>query len=163
MRRSRLVVSTLRILLVLAFVSLVVAQVGVLPTAWSRMAADAPDLGHLRWPTLVVALLEVLCVQVVIVCTWKLLALVERGRIFHEAAHVWVDAIVWAIAAAWVLLLGAVTVVALTWGLAGPPIALLMVLLLALVVGAVLALLMVVMRALLLQATTLQTDMEGVI
>src|SRR3712207_6336439 len=99
------------------------------------------------------------CVQVVIVCTWKMLTLVEDDRIFSAASMVWVDAFVAAIAAAWLLLLGTFVWSLVGVGLAGPPV----VLLLMLVAGAVVGLLVVVMRALLQQATTLRTDMEAVI
>lgn len=99
------------------------------------------------------------CVQVVIVCTWQLLTLVEDDRIFSEASMAWVDAIVAAIAAGELLLFGTFVWSVVGVGLAGPPV----VLLLALVAGAVVGLLMVVMRALLRQATTLRTDLEAVI
>jgi hypothetical protein len=72
---------------------------------------------------------------------------------------VWVDAILAAIAAAWVLLLGAFVYATPQLDDPGLPV-LLMFMLLAL---AVLGLLMVVMRALLRQATTLRADMEAVI
>ncbi|MET4095384.1 hypothetical protein ABIB51_002318 [Arthrobacter sp. UYCu712] len=62
----------------------------------------------------------------------------------------WVDAIVWAIVAAWVMLMAVFTYFALSWGIdPGLPM-LVMVMLMA---GAALVLLMVVMRALLRQAT----------
>jgi xanthosine utilization system XapX-like protein len=72
---------------------------------------------------------------------------------------VWVDAIVGAIAVAWLLLFGTFVWSLVGVGLPGPPV----VLLLVLVAVAVLGLLVVVMRALLRQATTLRTDMEAVI
>lgn len=101
----------------------------------------------------------VLCVQVVIVCTWKLLTLVKNDRIFSEASLGWVDAIVWAIAAAWVVLVGVFLYVGFNADDPGLPL-----LLFLLVTGVTaLGLLMVVMRALLRQATTLRTDMEAVI
>lgn len=71
----------------------------------------------------------------------------------------WVDAIVWAVLVAWVLLLGLFLYLAISSGDPGLP----LLLLLMLVGGAVLGLLMLVMRALLLQATGLRTDMEAVI
>ena len=156
---TRRVVGPLRILLALAFAALVVAQLVFLPALAAAMAEDSPELAYLRWPTLTVAVLGLGCVQVVIVCTWKLLTLVEDDRIFSEASLVWVNAIVGAIAAAWVLLLGTFVWSVVRVGLPGPP----AVLLLMLVAVAVLGLLMVVMRALLRQATTLRTDMEAVI
>jgi hypothetical protein len=153
------VVLPLRILLALAFAALVLAQVAFLPALSGAMAQDSPELAYLRWPTLVVAVLGLGCVQVVIVCTWKLLTLVEDDRIFSAASMVWVDAIVGAIAAAWLLLLGTFVWSLVSVGLPGPP----LVLLLLLVAGAVVGLLVVVMRALLQQATTLRADLEAVI
>ena len=93
----------LRILLALAFAALLLAQVLFLPALAGAMAEDSPELAYLRWPTLVVAVLGLGCVQVVIVCTWKLLAMVKADRIFSRDAFAWVDAIVWAITSAWVL------------------------------------------------------------
>jgi len=103
--------------------------------------------------------LELVCVQVVIVATWKLLAMVETDRIFSEQALRWVDAIVRAIAVAWVLFLGVFLYAGFTADDPGLP----LLLFLLLVAGAVLGLLMVVMRALLRQATALRTDLEAVI
>ena len=101
----------------------------------------------------------VLCVQVVIVSTWKLLTLVKNDRIFSEASLAWVDAIVWAIAAAWVVLVGVFLLVGFNADDPGVVIMLFFVV----VAGAVLGLLMIVMRALLRQATALRTDLESVI
>ncbi len=101
----------------------------------------------------------VLCIQVVIVATWKLLTLVKHDRIFTQASLRWVDAIVGAIVAAWLVLLGVDVWVATQADDPGVPM-----LLLLLTTGVtVLGLLMVVMRALLRQATMLRTDMEAVI
>ena len=107
----------------------------------------------------VLSVLELMCVQAVIVSTWKLLTMVTHDRIFSKGALAWVDAIVWAIAAAWVLLLGLFLYLAISSGDPGLP----LLLLLMLVGGAVAGLLMLVMRALLLQATGLRTDMDAVI
>lgn len=159
MQTVRRVVGPLRILLVLAFAALVLVQAFILPATLTQMGEESPELAYLKWPVLALSVAELLCVQVVIVCTWRLLTMVRDDRIFSDGSLVWVDAIVWAIAAAWVLLLGAFLYFAFEWGLSGLP-ALLLILLLA---GAVLGLLMVVMRALLQQATTLRTDMETVI
>ena len=159
MTTTRRVVVPLRILLALAFAALLLAQVAFLPALSGAMAEDSPELAYLRWPTLVVAVLGLGCVQVVIVCTWQLLTLVDDDRIFSAASMAWVDAIVGALAAAWFLLLGTFVWSVVGVGLPGPPV----VLLLVLVAVAVLGLLMVVMRALLWQATVLRTDLEAVI
>lgn len=159
MQKEHVAVAPLRILLVLAFASLVLFQLRILPETIGNMTKDSPDLAYLRWPILTVSVLGLLCVQVVIVCTWRLLTMVKEDRIFSEESLAWVDAIVWAIGAGWVLVLGLFLYLVVGWGDPGVPV-LLMLLLLG---GAVLGLLMVVMRALLRQATTLRTDMEAVI
>jgi hypothetical protein len=106
-----------------------------------------------------VAVFLLLCVEVVVVATWKLLTLVKTDRIFSESSFVWVNAIVWSIGAAWVVLLGVFVYVGFNADDPGMP----MLLLLMLTGLTVLGLLMVVMRALLRKATTLRTDMEAVI
>lgn len=156
---QRRAVTSLRVFLVLLFGILVVFQALSLPGQFAHMAEESPELAYLRWPMTAVSVFWVLCVQVVIVSTWKLLTLVERDRIFSEASLAWVDAIVWAVVAAWVGLLGVLLYLLASWDDPGLP---LLVLLMAIGV-AVLGLLMVVMRALLRQATTLRTDMEAVI
>ena len=69
MTTTRRVVGPLRFLLAVAFAALVTAQVLFLPALSAAMAEDSPELAYLRWPTLVVAVLGLGCVQVVIVCT----------------------------------------------------------------------------------------------
>lgn len=152
-------VAALRVFLVVLFGVLVLFQTFSLPGQFAHMAAESPQDAYLRWPATVVAVFWVLCVQVVIVATWKLLSLVKSDRIFTEASLKWVDAIVWAIAAAWVVLVGVFLYVGFNADDPGLPL-----LLFLLTVGvSVLGLLMVVMRALLRQATTLRADMEAVI
>ena len=152
-------VAPLRVFLVLLFGILLVFQTLSLPGQFAYMAQESPEDAYLRWPMTAMAVFWVLCVQVVIVSTWKLLTMVKNDRIFTEASLAWVDAIVWAIVAAWVVLLGVFLYVGFHADDPGLP----MVLLLMLIGVAVLGLLMVVMRALLRQATTLRTDMEAVI
>jgi hypothetical protein len=152
-------VAPLRVFLVLLFAILVLFQTLSLPGQFAHMAKESPDMAYLRWPATAVTVFWLLCVQVVIVCTWQLLTLVKNDRIFTQAARSWVDGIVWAIVAAWVTLLGVFLYVGFNADDPGLPL-----LLFLLLTGiTVLGLLMVVMRALLRQATTLRTDMEAVI
>ena len=153
------VVTPLRVFLVVLFGILVMLQTFSLPGQWRYMAEESPELAYLRWPLTAVSVFWVLCVQVVVVATWRLLTFVKDDRIFSEASLGWVDAIVWAITAAWVVLLGVFLYVGFHADDPGVP----LLLFLMLVGVAVLGLLMVVMRALLRQATTLRTDMEAVI
>jgi Protein of unknown function (DUF2975) len=159
MIREHRVVAALRVFLVLLFGILVVFQTLSLPGQFRYMAEESPDQAYLRWPATAITVFWVLCVQVVIVSTWKLLTLVKKDRIFSEASLTWVNVIVWGIAAAWLVLLGVFLYVGFRASDPGLPL-----LLFLLLVGVtVLGLLMVVMRALLRQATTLRTDMEAVI
>ena len=152
------VVFVLRGLLVLAFAAMVVLQVMSVPgtLAYNAERSDDP-FWHL--PLLVVLEAELVCVEVVIVTTWVLLGMVRNDRIFSDAAFRWVDVIIGAIAAAWLIWAGLGAYVALTSDDPGLP----LVLAIMLLVGAVVGLLMLVMRALLTQATTLRADMEAVI
>lgn len=152
-------VAPLRAFLVVLFAILVMFQTFSLPGQFRYMAEESPDLAYLRWPMTAVSVFWVLCVQVVIVATWKLLTLVKDDRIFSAVSLAWVDAIVWAIAAASVMLLGVFLYVGFRADDPGLPL-----LLFLMSTGvAVLGLVMVVMRALLRQATTLRTDLEAVI
>jgi hypothetical protein len=156
---ERWVVTALKVFLVSLFAILVLFQTMSLPGQFAHMAEESPDQAYLRWPATAVTVFWVLCAQVVIVCTWKLLTLVRSDRIFTHASLGWVTAIVWAIAAGWLTLLGVFLYVGFNANDPGLP----LLLFLLLMGGAVLGLLMVVMRALLQQATTLRTDMDAVI
>ena len=159
MSREHGVVSLLRVFLVILFAVLVMLQTFSLPGQIRYMAQQSPEDAYLRWPLTAVAVFWVLCIQVVVVATWQLLTLVKRDRIFSDASFGWVNAILGAIAAAWVVLVAVFLYVGFRATDPGLPL-----LLFLLSVGvAVLGLLMVVMRALLRQATTLRTDMDAVI
>ncbi|MGK9273696.1 DUF2975 domain-containing protein [Williamsia muralis] len=159
MFNERWVVTALRVFLLSLFAILVLFQTMSLPGQFAHMAEESPDQAYLRWPATAVTVFWVLCAQVVIVCTWKLLNLVRSDRIFTHASLVWVTAIVWAIGAGWLTLLGVFLYVGFNANDPGLP----LLLFLMLMGGAVLGLLMVVMRALLRQATTLRSDMDAVI
>ncbi len=165
MQRIERHVLVLRIFLATLFAFLILMQVFSLPGDIAHDVAQAPEAAHLLWPILVVQELEILCFQVVIVCTWKLLTMVQKDRIFSEASLSWVNGIVWSFVAGWLILLSlAVYLTAFIYftpELRDPGIPI--VLFGMVLIGAVLVLLMGIMRALLRQATTLRTDMEAVI
>jgi hypothetical protein len=156
---GRRVVLVLRVFLALLFALLLMLQTLSLPGQFAYMAEQDPDQAYLRWPLTIVAVLLVGCAQVVVVATWRLLTLVERDEIFQEQAFPWVDAIVGAIGAGWLLVVGLTGFVGLRADDPGP-----VVVMVLLSTGVtVLGLLMLVMRALLRRATTLRADMEAVI
>lgn len=159
MMPERWAVAALRVFLVVLFGILVVFQTLSMPGQFRYMAEESPQDAHLRWPLTAVAVFMIACMQVVIVATWKLLTRVQDDRIFSEPSLRWVDAIVWAVAAAWTVLLGVFLYVGFHADDPGAP----MLLSLLLTGVTVLGLLMVVMRALLRRATVLRTDMEAVI
>jgi hypothetical protein len=164
MSRINRVVLPLRVLLVVVLAALLAAQIWAAPGMLPEIADPSLEQSAMRWAMLAAALLGLLCVQVVVVCTWALLTRVTQDRIFSADALPWVDAIVWAVVVGWASLLGAL--VCSYYFIIDEvsddpvPVALLLV---SLVVGAVVGLLLVVMRALLRQATALRSDMEAVI
>ena len=164
MSRVHRVVLPLRVLLVVVFAALVAAELWAAPGLLPDIAEPSLEQSAVRWVMLAVLVVALVCVQVVIVCTWQLLTLVAADRIFSASSLPWVNAIVSATAVGWLALLGAFVCAYyfVIDEVSDDPVlpGLLLVLLL---VGAVAGLLMVVMRALLRQATTLRTDMEAVI
>jgi hypothetical protein len=164
MTHLRHVVLPLRILLVLSLVALLAAQIWAAPALLPELAEVTLERSVVRWVMLAAAVLGLACVQVVVVCTWRLLTMVTDDRIFSAEALPWVNAIVWAVAAGWAMLLTTTvcTYYFIVDEVSDDPVPLALLLLL-LLVGAVVGLLMVVMRALLRQATTLRADMEAVI
>lgn len=159
MNPMQLAVVALRIGLVGAFTLLVLFQTMSLPGQFEHMAKENPADAYLRWPLTIFAVLLLGCVEAVIVCTWKLLTMVQRNRIFSNEAFRWLDVIIGAVAAAWVMVLIAFIYVGIRADDPGVP----LLLFLFVVGGAVLNLLLVVIRAVLRQAVTLHTDMEAVI
>ncbi|MBM9460379.1 DUF2975 domain-containing protein [Nocardioides sp. zg-536] len=155
----RRAVLPLRATLVASFAMLVLLQVFSMPGQFRHMAEENPEDAELRWPLTIVAILVIGCVQVVIVCTWRLLTMVARDRIFTAASLRWVDAIIAAIGVGWLLLAGILLGLAGYWDdPAGP-----LLIILLLLAGGALGLLVVVMRELLRQATDLRSDLDSVI
>lgn len=159
MKTLRLAVLPLRIILALAFAGVTVLQTLSFPGGWAHMARQQPDLAHWRWPLTAYSTLELLCVQVILVCTWQLLTMVQKDRIFSQAAFRWVDAIILAMAGAWAGLAAGFLVIVRHADDPGMPFLMLNML----VGGAAMVLLMIVMRALLHQATALRADLDAVI
>lgn len=155
----RRVVPLLRTVLVLAFVAVLVLQLLSIPGELAQAVEEEPRFSTERWVLLVVAEVELVCVQVVVVAMWRLLGMVQADRIFSQDAFRWVDLVLGAIAVAWVVWAGLGIIVLATSDDPGNPLAVGVVGLAITVVG----LLMLVMRALLQQATALRSDMDMVI
>lgn len=153
------IINTLRGLLILVFGILLALQVAVVPAQFAHQAQISPEHAHWQIPATVVTIFWIACLQAVIACTWGLLNLVARDRIFSDAATGWVNAILLIIAVAWGSLVAVLILLAADIGntiyhaMMG----------LALILVTAIGLLMVVMRALLRQATTLRTEMDQVV
>jgi hypothetical protein len=159
MLSTRRAVVVLKVFLAVLLAVLLLLQVMSLPGQFAHLAEESSDRASLRWPLTAITVFWVLCVEVVVVCTWKLLTRVRDDRIFTEESLVWVDVIVWAIGAGWLVLVGVLGYVGFRADDPGLPL-----LLFVLTVGVtVLGLLMLVMRTLLRQATALRSDLETVI
>lgn len=157
---SRLSVDLLRILLGLALLLTAAVQLVVLPWLSGVLAAELPDEAFMRWPILLLAIAGLACVEVVLVCTLRLLGIARRGEVFAAGSLRWVDAIIGTFLSASAVCVGTLVYQSFTVG--GPP-AWMLLLLLGAIAGIGMGLLMGVMRALLIQATTLREEMETVI
>jgi len=159
MTRVHRLVPLLQAALGLLFALLVLLQWFSFPGQFAHVAREHPAQADLRWPLTIFVGVLILCVQVVVVCTWRLLSMVRQDVIFTGTALRWVDAIIGALATAWVL--AAAGSLWAVWGADDPGTPLL--LFVVLLVGAAFGLVVVVLRELLRQAAGLRTELAGVI
>jgi len=152
---KRPVVFALAIVLVLLILAALGAQV-LIPIMARELARDYPEYAHLAVPYSVAAVGAILCGQVVLAIVLRLLFLADRGTIFTAPTTRLVNAIIWCLSLATIIILA----VALSFP-PGPLFAL-YALALALVCAAA-TLLMVVMRDLLASAIEYRGELDGVI
>lgn len=157
---TRIAVPLLRILIVVAVLAILVLQAVFLPWLSGDMARDLPAEAHMRWPILALAVLGLLCVQVALACTFRLLGFIASGGVFTHDALRWVDGIIGAFVGGGLVCLATIGYQSAT--IAGPPLWM-MVLWAGVATGVGLASLVWVMRSLLVQATTLRAELEMVI
>lgn len=151
---------SLKVVIVAMIALLLACQLFMVPGVARQSAENYPDLSYLQVPGIIVAVLFLLCVQVVLVCVWRLLSMVRMSVIFSDDAFVWVDIILGAIVLATLLIAVSMATLALS-NVASPSVMLLCAL--GVVVGAGLALLIVVIRGLLRNARQLQQDLSEVV
>jgi hypothetical protein len=158
---SRSVLLTLRMLLILLFAASVTAQ------SASGAIGSAAQTGGLATVLTGLIVAGALCVEVVLVSVWMLLAMVQDERIFDDraAADRWVNAAIGAlVAGAVVAAAGAVAVLVVQAGQpAGAGMGLALLAAAGAGVSAALALLVVVMRRLLHTAIGLRSELAEVI
>lgn len=136
------------------------SQVFMIPAVAQGTAEANPDLSYLEIPGIIGAILFLACVQLVLICIWRLLSLVRTEQIFSPKAFLWIDVIIGTFIVAG-LIIGASLVILALGRAVNPSIMLLGVL--GVVVGGALALLVVVMRGLLTKALQLEQDLSEVV
>ena len=158
MQRTTIVV--LKSLIAVLLALLLCCQVFVVPAVAAQSAVRYSEIAYFEIPGTIVGILFLACVQVVLVCVWRLLSLVREDSIFSDTAFPGVDVSLGAVAFATFLVLVALIALSLT-GFMTPSITLLLVL--GVVVGAGLSLLIVVLRGLLRKASQLERDLSEVV
>ncbi|MFE6766747.1 DUF2975 domain-containing protein [Streptomyces sp. NPDC057689] len=99
---GRLTVGALRVLLAVVFAGTVFVQAGMV---WTLISGNDPEDGSMPLtPLRVLTIVGMVAVQVVLVCVWRLVAMVRRGTVFSHAAFRYVDGVI-----------GAITSAALVW------------------------------------------------
>ncbi|TFC86659.1 DUF2975 domain-containing protein [Cryobacterium sinapicolor] len=151
---------SLKALIVAMIVLLLACQLFMVPGVARQSAEIYADLRYLQTPGIIVAVLFLLCVQVVLLCVWRLLSMVRTSVIFSDDAFVWVDVILGAIVLSTLLIAVSMATLA-SANVASPSVMLLCAL--GVVVGAGLALLILVLRGLLRNARQLQQDLSEVV
>jgi hypothetical protein len=95
---GQLTVRALRVVLVLVLVGTVFIQTF---TLWALVSGDDPENRSVPLSSFrVIAILGMVCVQVAVVCVWRLVTMVRRGTVFSYAAFRYVDVVIGAIVAA---------------------------------------------------------------
>lgn len=156
----RTTILVLKSLIVALLAMLLFCQIAVVPQVAAQSAVRYSEIAYLQVPGMIVGVAFLVCVQVVLVCVWRLLSLVRRDSIFSERAFPDVDASLGAVSFATLLVLIALIVLSAT-GFATASIVLLC--LLGVVVGVGLCLLIVVLRGLLRKAWQLEQDLSEVV
>lgn len=101
----RLRIAVLRVIIVIALVGSLVAQVLIVPSAYRDLTPPGGG-GPFSVVLATIAVLGILALQVIGVAVLRLLVLMRRGQGLSVRAYRWVDVIVGAIAAEAVLVLG---------------------------------------------------------
>ena len=150
---------SLKALLVALIAVLLASQIWVIPEVARQSALQHPEIAYLQLPGILIAIVFVLCVQLSLICTWQLLTLVRVSTIFSQNAFKWVDAILWLVIGATLLILASFITLTVV-GISSPTSVMCV---LGLVLGASFALLVVVMRGLLHKASQLEQDLAEVV
>jgi hypothetical protein len=95
-----LLVPALRVALAGLLIGSVFVQAVIVPLLAIDLKEAEPKAAHLQVPVAVILILGIVCIQVTLVCVWRLLTMVARGTVFSPAAFRYVDTIIAAASAA---------------------------------------------------------------
>jgi len=133
-------------------------QAWVVPNVADGFAQIAPEFEGLRTPGVALVGILLLCVQLALLCVWRLLALAGDGRLFEDRSFRWVDAIIGCVGAAMVLVVVGCGVIGEAG--AGSPF-ILVLCVLAVALGLAIALLLGALREVLRRAVLLQDQVAS--
>ncbi|MDF5753427.1 DUF2975 domain-containing protein [Spongiactinospora sp. TRM90649] len=102
----------MRVVLGALFAGSVVVQTVMVPLLAIDLDELAAVYSYLRTPLLFIIVLGMVAGQVVLVCVWRLLTMVQRSTVFSHAAFRYVDVVIGAVLAAAVLLFALAVVLA---------------------------------------------------
>ena len=139
--------------------ALLALQLWVVPEVAAGFAQLVPEFAELRMPGIVLTGILLLCVQLALLCAWRLLVRFGAGRFFEDGAFRWVDAMIGLTVAGMAVVVAGCGVIGAAG--AGSPFVLILTVL-ALVVGAAIALLLGALRGVLREAVLLQDQVVGV-
>ena len=149
----------LKALIVVMIVFMLAGQAWVIPGVAAQTAMQFPEYAYLELPGVVVAIAFLLCVQLALVCVWRLLSLVRASSIFSRDAFKWVDIILALVIGATLLIFTSFIVLSAV-GISSPANVLCI---LGVILGSGFALLVVVLRGLLRKASQLEQDLAEVV
>jgi hypothetical protein len=109
---GKLTVLALRVVVVALLGGSVLVQTVMGPLLVQDLIDGDPDAKNLKTPLVVIIVLGVLCAEVVLVCTWRLLTMVKRGTVFSRGAFRYVDVVIGAFVAAALLVFAAAALLA---------------------------------------------------
>lgn len=83
----------LKLIVAILFAGAVVAQTVLLPWMGANVVAHFPEVQNLYRPILVLSILSAACVEVALVCLWRMLALAGQKRTPGRPLGRWLDAL----------------------------------------------------------------------
>lgn len=91
---SRFVILSAKFMIVIGFLMTLVTQFLIIPVMAADTVGYAPEVAYLRWPGILGCIAIVVCAQVVLVCTWRLLTMVTTRDIFTPTSLRYVNVMI---------------------------------------------------------------------